>query len=640
MPLLVASNLVYRIGTREILSGASFGVEPGDKIGLIGRNGCGKTTLLRLLAGEIQIEGGQVDVQRGSRVGMLPQHPTFKAGLSVRDVAASAFAELDQIRLELEGLYAAMAEASGNELENMLKKQVELDAALEAGGGWQVDHKIDATLHGLGFHDEDFKQEASTLSGGQKSRLALAKLLLEVPDLLLLDEPTNHLDLEGCQWLENFLADEFSGAVVVVSHDRWMLDRVITRIVEVDRGRVLEYPGNYTAYKNQRAELDATRQRAFKKQQDHVRREEAFIRRYKAGQRAKQARGRESRLDRYRDEMEAPLVPVKVADLTLPPPPRSGDQVFSAESLGTGWGDLVVMSGLDLTVKRGERIGIIGPNGSGKTTLVRTLLGETEATEGEIRTGTRLKVGWYRQEQDQLDPSLQVWEWLRDSLARLRETATASEQESRDLAGAFLFSGQVQEQTIDTLSGGEKSRLVLASLVGGGFNVLVLDEPTNHLDLPSAEQVEAALKQDGPWDGTLLLISHDRALLEATCDRLVVLDGNGGVQVFEGRLSDWLRTKSRAEAEMHVKEKELSKPSRQPVPSSPKKKKDPMARMSLAKLESSIEELERERAAVDHELGSPDVYSDGDRVKELTQKRTEIESRLLPLEEEWQRRAE
>ena len=225
MPLLVASNLVYRIGTREILSGASFGVEPGDSIGLIGRNGCGKTTLLRLLAGEIQIEGGQIDIQRGSRVGMLPQHPTFADGLSVRDVAASAFAELDQIRIELEKLYESMAEASGQELEAMLRKQADLDAALEAGGGWQVDHRVEATLHGLGFLDEDFQQEASTLSGGQKSRLALAKLLLEVPDLLLLDEPTNHLDLEGRQWLENFLADEFSGAVVVVSHDRWMLDR-------------------------------------------------------------------------------------------------------------------------------------------------------------------------------------------------------------------------------------------------------------------------------------------------------------------------------------------------------------------------------------------------------------------------------
>ncbi|MCH2132636.1 MAG: ABC-F family ATP-binding cassette domain-containing protein [Phycisphaerales bacterium] len=636
MPLLVASNLVHRFGTREILAGAAFGVEPGEKIGLLGRNGCGKTTLLRVLAGIQEADSGQLDTQRGSRIGMLPQHPTFDEGLTVRDVAAGAFAELERVRGDLEAVYEAMGEAQGEKLDGLLKRQTELEAQLEAAGGWQVDHLIEATLHGLGFQDEEFSQQATTLSGGQKSRLALAKLLLEQPDLLLLDEPTNHLDLEGRQWLETFLAEEFPGAVIVVSHDRWLLDRVVHRILELDRGRLLEYPGNYTAYKTQRAELEVTRQRAFKRQQDHVRREEAFIRRYKAGQRAKQARGRESRLERFRDDMEAPLVPVQVADLTLPTPPRSGDIVLDAQDVGTAWGEHVVMSGLGLTVQRGERIGIIGPNGSGKTTLVRCLLGEIQPSEGQLKTGTRLKIGWFRQEQEALDPEDEVWEWLRNTLARERESGQASEQEARDLAGAFLFSGTVQEQLIHSLSGGEKSRLVLASLVGGGHNVLVLDEPTNHLDLPSAEQVEVALSA---WEGTLLLISHDRALLEGTCDRLVALDGKGSAAVFEGRLSDWFRARDRATAKPEQAAPRKTRAAT-PAPAPAAEPKNPLAKLSIRKLEEKIEHLEQRRGEIDADLARPEIYTDGEAVKRLSQERQEIESSLGPLEDEWQRRAE
>lgn len=641
MALLAASNLIHRIGTREILSGASFGIEPGEKIGLIGRNGCGKTTLLRVLAGELTPDEGRLDTQRGSRIGMLPQHPTFESGKTVLDVAAEAFEILNGIRSELEKIYERMAEADADTLEDLFQQQSELESRLEAAGGWEVGHRVEATLHGLGFSKEEFVQEASTLSGGQKSRLALARLLLEAPDLLLLDEPTNHLDIEGRQWLEVFLAETFRGGVIVVSHDRWMLDRVINRILELDRGRVLEYPGNYTAYKVQRQELEVTRERTFKRQQDHVRREEAFIRRYKAGQRAKQARGRESRLERYRADMEEPLRAVQVADLSLPEPPRSGDIVLNAQDVETAWDDMVVMRGLNLSIQRGERIGILGPNGSGKTTLVRCLLGELPPRSGHVQTGTRLKIGWYRQEQDHLDPDLEVWHWLRDTLARERESGQASEQEARDLAGAFLFSGRVQDQIIHTLSGGERSRLVLASLVGGAHNVLVLDEPTNHLDLPSAEQVEAALGRSGPWNGTLMLISHDRALLEATCDRLVILDGDGGVRIHEGRLSDWLRVKKREDAVLEQAEESAArKPTPRPVKEKPTKAHNPLERMSLRKLEDKIEELELRRTEIDGQLGLPEVYTDGDRVKQLSTERQDLEASLLPLEEEWQRRAE
>lgn len=639
MPLLAISNLVHRIGTREILSGASFGIEPGEKIGLIGRNGCGKSTLLRVLSGKLEVDSGRMDLQRGKRVGMLPQHPTFEAGLTVYQAASQAFAVLDEIRGQLEIVYESMAKATSDQLDSLLKQQSDLEARLEAAGGWEVSHRVEATLHGLGFYDHEFEQEATTLSGGQKSRLALARLLLESPDLLLLDEPTNHLDLEGRQWLETFLAETFRGGVIVVSHDRWMLDRVVGRILELDQGRLLEYPGNYTAYKVQRLELETTRERAYKRQQDHVRREETFIRKYKAGQRAKQARGRESRLQRFRDDMDAPMASVRIADLALPDPPRSGDIVLDAQQLSTAWGDHVVMRDLDLRVQRGERIGIIGPNGSGKTTLVRCILGEIEPSKGEVRNGTRLKTGWYRQEQDHLDKGMEVWEWLRNALSKLRDGGHVSEQEARDLAGAFLFSGQVQEQMIASLSGGERSRLILASLIGGAHNVLVLDEPTNHLDLPSAEQVEAMLGRSGPWNGTLLLISHDRALLEATCDRLVILDGKGGATVHEGRLSDWL-SQSRATPSQETAESTQANSARpksvKPVNREPS---NPLSKLSLTKLESKIESLEKRRNEIDRELGQPEVYTDGAAVKRLTVERQEIEGSLLPLEQEWEQRA-
>tara|TARA_B100001059_G_scaffold23064_2_gene18456 strand:+ start:2783 stop:4705 length:1923 start_codon:yes stop_codon:yes gene_type:complete len=639
MPLLAASNLVHRIGTREILSGATFGIEPGEKIGLIGRNGCGKSTLLKVLSGEYEVDSGRLDIQRGKRVGMLPQHPTFEPGLTVHEAASQAFAMLDDIRGQLEAVYESMAKAEAEELDSLLNQQSDLEARLEAAGGWEVGHRVEATLHGLGFMDDEFQQEAATLSGGQKSRLALAKLLLESPDLLLLDEPTNHLDLEGRQWLETFLAESFRGGVLVVSHDRWMLDRVVGRILELDQGRMLEYPGNYTAYKVQRQELETTRERALKKQQDHVRREETFIRKYKAGQRAKQARGRESRLQKFRDEMASPLASVRIADLALPDPPRSGEIVLDAQQLSTAWGEHTVMRSLDLRVQRGERIGIIGPNGSGKTTLVRCILGEIEPSAGQVRNGTRLKIGWYRQEQDHLDKSMEAWEWLRNALSKMRDGGHVSEQEARDLAGAFLFSGQMQEQLIASLSGGERSRLILASLVGGAHNVLVLDEPTNHLDLPSAEQVEAMLGRSGPWDGTLLLISHDRALLEATCDRLVILDGKGGATVHDGRLSDWLSqsqaaTPSPAEQPIAAKN---SKPVNQPTRK--KESSNPLSRLSLTKLESQIEAMERRRNEIDGELGQPDIYTDGAAVKRLTAERQQIETSLLPLEQEWEKRA-
>ena len=297
MPLLTLANVGHAYGTHVVLDGATLSVEPGEKIGLVGRNGSGKTTLMRVMMGELTPDSGSLQLQRGGRVGYLRQSPNLSAGESVRDIAESAFERLHALHVEMTEVCEAMASAEGAKLDGLLRRQARLEGAIEVEGGYAIDHRIDAMLHGLGFTDDHFDLTAEKLSGGQKGRLGLVRLLLERPDLLLLDEPTNHLDIDGRRWLETFLAEDYSGAVVIVSHDRWLLDRVVERIVEVDFGVVREYPGNYHSYVELRRERHLTRRRVHDKQKDRIRQEEQFIRRYKTGQRARQARGRQSRRD-------------------------------------------------------------------------------------------------------------------------------------------------------------------------------------------------------------------------------------------------------------------------------------------------------------------------------------------------------
>ena len=646
MPLLTVTNIRHSYGTHAVLDGATMSIEQGEKIGLVGRNGSGKTTLMKVMTGQIKPDAGTASFQRGARVGYLSQDPNFNPDDSLRDAAEGAFAELHLLHVQAHRLYEQMAHAQGDELDRLLNQQSRLDAQIEAAGGYAIDHKIDAMLHGLGFIDEQFNLKVSSLSGGQKGRLGLARLLLEEPDLLLLDEPTNHLDIAGRQWLEQFLAEEYPGAVIVVSHDRWLLDRVVSRIIDVDRGVIREYPGNYHKYIELRRERQLTQARVFDKQQDRIRQEQGFIDRYKAGQRARQAQGRLARLERFkRDEVVERPMELEVMNLQLPPAPRSGDQVITAENIGKGYGDKILFQNLDLTIMRGERIGIIGPNGSGKTTLVRCLLGELLIDSGTVRQGSRLSIGYYRQLHDHLDMSLTVWEYLQSVIVGLDGHAKASEQQARDLAGAFLFSGNEQEKPLSMLSGGERSRVVLAGLVAGAHNVLVLDEPSNHLDIPSAERLEAALTLDeGGYDGTLLLITHDRQLLQDTCDRLIILDGRGGARLFPGKYGEWeQRLRAAANPGQHkavTRPKPQAKKAEAPSGVVQKPKRTGVSALSIEKLEAEIEKLQGRIAAIDSKILDPAVYTDGDKCKALQVERAHLEIELHPLETEWARRVE
>ncbi len=676
MPLLTIANLRHGYGTHIVLDGVTVSIDPGEKVGLVGRNGGGKSTLMKIVAGVLSADSGSVQVQRNARVGYLSQEPRLDPEETLRDAAEGAFAELHRLHGELHAVFDRMATAEGDELDKLLRRQSDLEQRIETAGGYAIDHRIDATLHGLGFTDDQFTQKVGSLSGGQRGRLGLVRLLLEEPDLLLLDEPTNHLDIVGREWLETFLADEYHGAVIVVSHDRWLLDRVVHRILEVDGGELREYPGNYAKFLELRRERQLTQQRDWAKQMDKVKAEQQFIMRYKAGQRAKQARGRATRLERFKSGMAERPVELDVMNLRLPKPPRVGDAIIVAEGVAKAYGDIALFSDLDLRIAPGDRIGIIGPNGAGKTTLVRALLGEIPVDAGVLKVSPRASVGYLRQTHDHLDPMQSVWQHLQQVIVSLDGGAYASEQQARDLAGAFLFSGSDQEKAIGNLSGGEKMRMVLAGLMASAKNLLVLDEPTNHLDIPSAERLEQTLAKDddeGGYAGALLLISHDRALLEATCDRLVVLDGNGNARVFDGTYTEWreqdLRGRQAQDAAQRAERKaadEATKrraaqatPSTAAASQSPGKSSgktpartsagtnptvnalaDKLAKMSMEAIESRIETVQSRIAEIDEQLVDPRVYGDAKKLRQLEQERTKLSDELEPLEFEWARRAD
>jgi ATP-binding cassette, subfamily F, member 3 len=541
MPIVSIIGVGKSFGAERIFAGVNFQINEGDRIGLIGPNGAGKTTLLNILAGREEPDEGTVAVAHNTHIGYLTQTTDFRPDHSLREEMLTVFAEVREWEKELVKLALELATpAAQNDTvlhEQLLKRYDELQTRFEHRGGYTYENRIDQVLDGLGFTREQQEAPVEYLSGGQQTRASLAKLLLQEPDLLLLDEPTNHLDLASLEWLETYLLS-WKGAMVIVAHDRYFLDKVAARMIELAFGRIEEYPGNYTKYLHLREERMERRTREYEAQQAHIAHTVEFIRRYKAGQRSREARGRQKLLDRL-ERVERPMDFPEMR-FAFNAVSESGHVVIYTRNLVIGYPPAedqyeptMLVRVADLELIRGDRVGLLGPNGAGKTTLIRTIIGEITPISGQVYPGHNVRIGYYSQTHSGLNPDRTV-------VDEIRQMSAMSEDAARSFLARFLFTGDDVFKPINTLSGGERSRVALAKLTLQGSNFLVLDEPTNHLDLQSRQFLEEILNE---FEGTLLFVSHDRYFVDRLATKVWVIE-DGVLIPYMGNYSEY-RTRKR-----------------------------------------------------------------------------------------------
>ena len=524
MSVLSVQAVAKRFGERLVFSDISFRLAHGDRVGLVGPNGVGKTTLLRIAAGLDTADAGNVALARGTRIGFLEQEVLADASGTVEEHARGAAAHLRELEAEMRGLEPRLATGD----QDLLERYADVQHRFDHAGGYDFDATVGRVLAGLGLGGMR-DREVRTLSGGERTRLGLARLLLEDPDLLLLDEPTNHLDLAALEWLERFLIEQ-DETILVSSHDRWFLDRVTSRTLSFERNSVVEYRGGYSSYARQRADRDAATEKAASRQAEDIARTEEFIRRYGAGQRSKEARGRAKKLARV-ERIEAPER-AQQHSWRLEAAHLAGDTVVQTTPLAVGYGEPLVRTGM-LRIARGARIAVVGPNGAGKTTLVRTLVGDLTALEGYVQSAPTARVGFLAQAQLELGGDDTV-------LDAMKVASGMNDAEARDHLARFLFRGEDVFTSVGVLSGGERSRLALARLAARQANLLVLDEPTNHLDLVAREQLEAVLSG---FEGAILFVSHDRYFIDKLATEIWPIEA-GVLKRFEGNWSGLQRLRS------------------------------------------------------------------------------------------------
>ena len=513
------SRISKQYGKQILFVDASFQLNPGEKIGLVGPNGSGKTTLFRMIMGEEVADEGDVSVPKKLTVGYFRQDVEEMSGRSVLDEAILGSGRVGDLHHELESLQNAMSDpARADDLDRILSRFGEVQEEYEHGGGYALESQAREVLHGLGFDNERIDGDVGALSGGWKMRVAMARVLLGRPDVLLMDEPTNHLDIESIVWLEDFLR-EFKGALLMTSHDRDFMNRIVTKIAEIDGGEITVYSGNYDFYERERAIREANREAAYARQQAMLAKEQRFIERFAAhAAKAAQVQSRVKALEKI-EKIELPKRR-RVVKFDFRQPQRSGEQVVTIDHVQKAYGRRVIYDGLNLTIRRGERWCVMGKNGAGKSTLLKMIAGQVAPDGGQVRLGASLRMGYFAQQSlDVLKPDLTIEEQLREDFPH--ESIGAL----RNLAGAFQFSGDDTDKKIRSLSGGEKTRLVLARMLLNPPNFLVLDEPTNHLDLETKEMLLAALKD---FDGSMVFVSHDRAFLRALSNRVLELGGESG----------------------------------------------------------------------------------------------------------------
>jgi ATP-binding cassette subfamily F protein 3 len=660
--LLQLTNIEKILGDRLLFDKLSLTIDRGERVGLIGDNGAGKTTLFRTITGEVKPDMGDRSMARSATMGLLEQDPKFTPGNTLIDEAELAFAELHAIAHDMRDCEHQMAEHADEELTRTLEKYQDLQHKFEDLGGYAWRHKLEATLLGVGFAESDFEKPVDSLSGGQRSRVALAKLLINPPDLLLLDEPTNHLDIAGVEWLERYLND-FPGAVLLISHDRRLLDAVCTRIVWLTQRKLRSYVGNYTAFHTQREMEVLTMGRAHEEQQAAIEKEKEYIRRFGAGQRARQAAGRKKRLDRLlgSDQIIEKVANSKGMHLRLTTDQRAGDRLLRVEHLSMSFDQRKIWSEVKFDLKRGERVGILGPNGSGKTTLFRVLTGQLDADDGDIKWGANVSIGYYDQRLDDFDPELSVFDEV------LSDVEGYNDKQIRDSLGAMLFTGDDTDKPMKLLSGGERARVQMTKLLMQRPNVLLLDEPTNHLDINACEALEKAL---GTFEGSLLIVSHDREFLQRSTQRLLVIDPPTVID-FAGTYDQWtqkVKDAAAAKAQAAQQKKQPQKQEKQaargtgfqPVSSPDKAQKKtqvenashgakprkdnpyarPFGRLSVPELEKKIASTEAEKRQAEFAAADPQLFKNPGKARAAADALTKATQTLAQLEEEYLARGE
>ncbi|MCH2129465.1 MAG: ABC-F family ATP-binding cassette domain-containing protein [Pirellulaceae bacterium] len=633
MVVATISDIIKRYGSEEVLLGAGGEIRSGDRIGLVGPNGCGKTTFLHIVSGKEEADAGTIDIHSSQKVGLLQQQMDTPTHQTVWEFTAEALSELTTLIQEAEAVAAQMAKVQDDEsVTRQLGDHYDrLQHEIEQLGGYETDHRIERVLQGLGFSETELQQPVNQLSGGQQSRVLLGKLLLSEPDVLLLDEPSNHLDIQATQWLEEYLSSSRQ-AMIVVSHDRYLLDRVTNRTWELFQGTIESFPGNFTTYWKQKQQRVETQRRTYERQQAEIARLEDFVRRHHAGQKHSQAEDRRKKLERI--ERVEPPREIQVPPMAFPAASRAGDIVLRVEHLSKSY-EQTLFDDLTFTIQRGEKWGILGPNGSGKTTLLQCITSDVAPDSGRVILGTGVELAYFDQKLTNLDADLDLLEAVRPDGAEL------TEQQRRDLLATFGLIDDVVHQPVRTLSGGQRNRALLARLSASQANLLFLDEPTNHLDLWARDALERSLNQ---FDGTLLFVSHDRYFLNRVVDHLLVFDTNR-CRIVEGNYEMFLRLSlvrdngtSAQQRQQEDTKRRTSKSNRPPNHTTKRRRKFPYRK--LVDIEKDIENEETQIDNLHQSLLLPEVLRDGQRVKSI---RSEIEQRrseLATLYEHWEESVE
>ena len=634
--ILSCQGISKSFGEKVILEDASFHIEEREKAALIGNNGAGKTTLLRIIMEEFHADAGQVVLAKDKRIGYLAQYQDVQGHLSVYEELLSTKQYIIDMEERLRAMEVQMKNASGEELDRLMNSYTRLTHEFELENGYAYKSELMGVLNGLGFTEEDFTKQVATLSGGQKTRVALGKLLISKPDILLLDEPTNHLDMESIAWLETYLLN-YPGAVFIVSHDRYFLDKVVTKVIEIDAGQVRMYAGNYSAYAEKKAQLRDAQYKAYLNQQREIKHQEAVIVRLKSFNREKSIKRAESR-EKMLNKIQRIDKPVEVQSqmrLSLEPRVVSGNDVLTVEDLAKSFPQQKLFSNISFQIKRGERVALIGNNGTGKTTMLKILNGLLDADAGSFSLGAKVQIGYYDQEHHVLHAEKTIFEEISDTYPTLTET------QIRNMLAAFLFTGDDVFKVISSLSGGERGRVSLAKLMLSEANFLILDEPTNHLDIASKEILEEALNS---YTGTVLYVSHDRYFINQTATRILDLT-NQSVVNYIGDYDYYLEKKEELTEKYAPTAQEATEEAKEETSSEGKltwqQQKEEQARKrkqenELKKVEKRIEELETRDKEIDDTLVLPDVCTNVGRCAELSREKDKIQAELEELYEKWE----